>query len=65
VTLENTQLSVQLTGQPRFPVFPSSKDEFFLKVVSAQISFVRDDAGKVVALILHQNGVDQRAARTP
>jgi hypothetical protein len=31
-------------------------------VVNAQLSFVRED-GKVVALILHQHGRDQRAAK--
>lgn len=65
VTLETTQLMAQLTGQPRFPIFASAKDEFFLKVVNAQLSFVRDGSGKVTALILHQNGLDQRAERAP
>ncbi len=65
VTLEATQLMAQLTSQPRFPIFASAKDEFFLKVVNAQLSFVRDGSGKVAALILHQNGLDQRAERAP
>jgi len=65
VTLDGTQLGVQLTGQPRFPVFASAKDEFFWKVVNAQLSFIRNGAGKIVALVLHQNGVDQRAERLP
>lgn len=57
------KLSVQLTGQPRFPVFAESETKFFYKVVDAQLTFVRDEAGKVTALILHQNGMDQRAER--
>jgi CubicO group peptidase (beta-lactamase class C family) len=63
VTHEDAKLMVQLTGQPRFQVFASARDEFFYKVVNAQLSFVRDADGKVVALILHQNGRDQRAAK--
>lgn len=63
VTLEADALFVQLTGQPKFPVFASAKDEFFLRAVPASISFERDAAGKVVALVLHQNGRDQRATR--
>jgi CubicO group peptidase (beta-lactamase class C family) len=62
VTRDDAKLLVQLTGQPKVPVFASAKDEFFYKVVNAQLSFVRED-GKVVALILHQNGRDQRATK--
>lgn len=60
---EGGRLEVQLTGQPFFPVYPSAKDEFFYKVVNAQLSFVRDGGGKIVALILHQNGRDLRAEK--
>jgi hypothetical protein len=63
VKLEKDQLQVLLTGQPRFPVFPESETKFFYKVVDAQLSFVKDDSGKVTSLILHQNGMDQTATR--
>ena len=46
----------QATGQPKFELFPSSETEFFLKAVEAQVSFVKDDEGKVTELILNQNG---------
>jgi len=57
-------LFAQLTGQPAFEMFASSEREFFLKVVPAQLSFELDAAGRPVAVVLHQNGVDQRAARS-
>jgi hypothetical protein len=63
VTLADAQLSVQLTGQSAFPVYPSAKDRFFYKVVDAQIDFERDPSGAVTALVLHQNGHDLRATR--
>ncbi len=63
MTETNGALFTQLTGQPKFPVFATAKDEFFLKVVDARLSFERDVAGKVVAVILHQGGRDQRAPR--
>jgi hypothetical protein len=65
VTLQSAQLWVQLTGQERLPVFASARDEFFWKVVDARLSFLRDRQGKVAALVLHQNGTDQRASRLP
>jgi hypothetical protein len=57
-------LFVQATGQPKLPVFASARDEFFYKVVNAQISFQRDAAGNVIGLVLHQNGRDLPAKKT-
>lgn len=65
LTRDGVQLMTQLTGQPAFRVWPSARDEFFLKVVNAQLSFLRGTDGRVTAAILHQNGRDQRAERTP
>jgi D-alanyl-D-alanine-carboxypeptidase/D-alanyl-D-alanine-endopeptidase len=56
-------LVARLTGQPFFAVFATAKDEFFYKVVDAQLSFHRNVAGKVAGLTLHQNGRDIPAAR--
>jgi hypothetical protein len=56
---------MQATGQGRIPMFASAKDEFFCKVVDAQISFQRDAAGNVISLVLHQNGRDLPAKKTP
>ena len=63
VTREANQLFVQATGQGKAEVFPESEKDFFYKVVDAQITFEADNQGKVVALVLHQNGNDQRAKR--
>ena len=63
VIVENDQLQVQLTGQPRFPVFAESETKFFYKVVDAQLTFQKDSGGKVTSLILHQGGRDQMAKK--
>jgi hypothetical protein len=63
VMVENSQLMVQLTGQPRFPVFPESETKFFYKVVEAQLTFQKDGNGNVTSLILHQGGIDQTAKK--
>jgi len=62
-TLNDDQLYAQLADQPVFPVFASAKDRFFYTVVDAQLDFERDASGHVVAVTLHQNGQNQRAAR--
>ena len=65
VTRDGDRLFVQLTGQQRLEVFPESETGFFLRAVDAQITFGRNDAGAVDHLVLHQNGIDQRAIRLP
>jgi hypothetical protein len=61
---DGNQLTAQLTGQGQLPIFPESETKFFLKVVDAQLEFVKDASGAVTHVVLHQNGRDQRAART-
>jgi D-alanyl-D-alanine-carboxypeptidase/D-alanyl-D-alanine-endopeptidase len=63
VTARGRHLDAQLTGQPAFPVFANAKDRFFYMAVEAQLEFERDAGGKVVAVILHQNGRHMRAPR--
>ena len=58
ITREGAALFAQPTAQPKFPLFAESELEFFLKVVDAQISFVRDSAGKVNQIVLHQGGAN-------
>ena len=63
VTRENDQIFIQLTGQPRVEIFPESESSFFLRAVQAQVSFGRDSRDTVDHLVIHQNGLDQRAVR--
>ncbi len=57
ITLEDGQLMAQASNQPKFPLFAESDTKFFLKVVDAEVEFVRDPATHAVTkLILHQNG---------
>ena len=51
VTSEDGHMMVQPTGQQKIEMFAEAEDKFFLKLVDAQIEFVRE-AGKVKALIL-------------
>jgi CubicO group peptidase (beta-lactamase class C family) len=62
---DSTGLNLQATGQGRLRLYPSSPVDFFLSAVEASITFEVDDAGRVQALVLHQNGAHQRAARQP
>ncbi|HZX69718.1 MAG TPA: serine hydrolase [Rhodanobacter sp.] len=65
ITVDHDQLYAQLTGQAAYPVYAKAKDHFFYTVVDAQLDFERDAAGRIHALVLHQNGHDRRAPRLP
>jgi hypothetical protein len=56
VTLEGTHLFEQATGQVKVEIFAESETKFFLKVVEAQMEFIKDETGKVTKLILYQSG---------
>lgn len=58
VTLNGETLWAQATGQGKFRISPYTEQDFFTDVVDAQITFVKDEDGRVVRMILHQNGRD-------
>jgi CubicO group peptidase (beta-lactamase class C family) len=55
VTRDGGALFVQATGQGKLAIYAESETEFFMKIVDAQISFVKENGG-VTSLVLHQNG---------
>lgn len=56
ISRNEQQLQIQATGQGLSDLFPSSEVKFYSKIVNAQITFNKDDSGKVVSLTLHQGG---------
>jgi len=56
ITIDGGSIFAQATGQPRVELFAEAEDEFFLKVMDAQISFTKDENGKVAGLVLRQGG---------
>ena len=63
VTRAGDRLLAQATGQPQFELFPASETKFFLKVVKADITFVKNEQGQVTHLILDQGGRQQHAKK--
>jgi CubicO group peptidase (beta-lactamase class C family) len=61
ISQREDQLFVQLTGQQPVRLYPESPRRFFCRVVDAAITFEGDE--QITALVLHQGGVDQKAAR--
>lgn len=63
IALDDGRLRLQRGDQPQFPLFAESEVRFFLDSVDAQITFIVDATGRPTALVLHQAGRDQQAAR--
>jgi CubicO group peptidase (beta-lactamase class C family) len=63
ITLENGQLVSQGTNQGKVPMFAESETMFFVKLVDAEIEFVKNEKGEVTNLVLHQNGRDVKGVR--
>jgi hypothetical protein len=53
----------RIPGQAPFAMFPESRDHFFLRVVDAQIEFVRDGKDAVTELVLHQGPRDEHGPK--
>ena len=62
-TAEENKLFAQLTGQPKFEIFPSSENEFFWKVVDARVKFVKNENGEVTHALFTQNGQEINAKK--
>ena len=65
ITLVGDQLMSQATGQAKVPLFAEAETKFFLKVVDAQVEFIKDAGGAVTQLVLHQGGRDLKGLRKP
>lgn len=63
IKVRDGKLSVQLTGQPTLVVYPESGTVFFYKEVPARLEFKLNEAGEVVSLVLHQNGLSLPARK--
>jgi hypothetical protein len=61
VTRRDDQLWVQLTGPDTFRLWPVARDTFELPLVGLRLTFAPDAS----AVTLVENGVTQRATRTP
>ena len=55
---------IQASGQGRIEIFPASTSKFFVKIIDADATFVRDAQGKVTSVIWRQNDRSVTAKKT-
>ena len=63
ITREGDKLISQGPQQPRAELLPESPNTFFLREVDATFTFVRDEKGQVVEVIIRRGGRDYRVKR--
>lgn len=63
ISIDDGKLYTKLGDQPTFRIYPYGPNEFFLRVVDAQLTFTVDANGKATGLVLHQNGLEIPAKR--
>jgi uncharacterized protein (TIGR03435 family) len=63
ISREGVRLLAQLDDQRAIELFPSSRTEFFGKLLPVRIKFVSAGAGNATALVLHQGGQATHAPR--
>ena len=56
VTRDGNHLYIQVFGQPRAELFARGDDQFFLRVVDAQVDFHTDGSGRASSVTLTQDG---------
>jgi CubicO group peptidase (beta-lactamase class C family) len=63
ISSEDNNLYAQLTGQPKFQIFPAGDGEYFWKVVQAKIKFIKNEKGEVEYGDFEQNGHKLKVAK--
>jgi D-alanyl-D-alanine-carboxypeptidase/D-alanyl-D-alanine-endopeptidase len=65
IRAEGGRLFVRATGQNEYELFAESENRFFLRIVDAQGTFLRNKDGVVDRLLWHQGGKYQYCPRVP
>lgn len=53
----------EAANQPKVELFPETDTKFFVRVVDARVTFVKDEKARVTGLILRQGGRDLPASK--
>ncbi len=56
VSRQGDRLYIRATDQRQFEIFPESEITFFPREFEAQITFIKDEMGRVTGLVLRQHG---------
>ena len=65
ISRKDGHLFSQATGRPKLEIVPIAETEFAVKGFNIKITFIKDKAGQVTSLIVHQTGKEVKARKQP
>jgi CubicO group peptidase (beta-lactamase class C family) len=63
ITVEDSQIFGQATGQGKFEIFAEDETSFFAKVTALKVKFNKDTAGEIESFTLYQGGQETLAKK--
>ncbi len=63
MTVEDGKLYAQATGQSKNQLFAKTQTRYFLKVVPAEVEFIKDASGMFSSCVLYQGGQEMKGKR--
>lgn len=63
ITRDGEQLSAQMSGQPRLPIYPETPPKFCWRTINAQVTFAIEKGGPATSATIHQGGGEVVATR--
>src|ERR1041384_5083249 len=61
---EGANYFLQVSSQGRIQIYPANTSKFFTKMLDADASFVRDEQGRVIAVVWRHGDQTSRAQKT-
>lgn len=63
ITCDGDQLSAQMSGQPKLPIYPEAPPKFRWRTINAQVTFAVENGRPAASATIHQGGGDVVATR--
>jgi hypothetical protein len=63
VIKENNSLFARVSEQQKFELFPESETKYFIKEAHVRVTFIKDEQGKVIQLLIHTDRGEMRAKK--
>ena len=64
VNRQEDRLTIDFPGRTRFSLLPWAEEKFFLKVMDLELTFARDEKGRVSTLEIDYEGQKMEAKKT-
>jgi hypothetical protein len=60
---KDNSLIVRISEQEKYELLPESETKYFIKEATVRVTFIKDDKGKVIQLLIHTDRGDMKAKK--